>query len=322
MPQTLEPLSPPASTSGRTTAQRPDARSSEVAACIDIGSNTTRLLVARVQDGRLKAVCEQRAFTRLGKDIRRTGDIGPGKLAELADVVSTQVRIAREVGTGPLRVVATAAMRDAGNAAELVDAVRASADVEVAVLADEDEARLAFVGATMALSQPVDGPVAVADVGGGSTELAVGTVADGVSWCSSFRIGSGFLADSYLRSDPPAVAELHALREHVEGVFEDLAVDPPELAVAVGGSASSLRRLVGARLEPETLERGIRVLASTSVADVARQYELEAERVRILPGGILILEVISLHLGCPLQIGNGGLREGVVLELLNQAEPA
>lgn len=289
------------------------------AACIDIGSNTTRLLVARAPKGRLETVCEQRAFTRLGKEIKGTGDVGPAKLREVTDVVATQVRVAREVGAGDLRVVATAAIRDAGNASALTDAVRREAGIEMDVLSDQDEARLAFVGATRTLAHSVPGVVAVADVGGGSTELAVGTVEQGVSWSTSFRIGSGLLADAYLRSDPPAVGELHAMREHVEGVFEDLEVEPPELAVAVGGSASSLRRLVGARLEAETLERGIRVLASTPVAEVARHYELDPERVRILPGGILVLEVISVRLGRPLQIGGGGLREGVVLELLDGA---
>ena len=309
------------SSAGGGTVEDRERPAGVLAGCIDVGSNTTRLLVAGVRRGRLAPVCERRAFTRLGSEIRRTGELSPAKLAELAEIVATQVRIARAAGAGPLRVVATAAMRDAVNAGELVEAVRAGAGVEVAILGDEDEARLAFLGATRTHGRPLEGPVAVADVGGGSTELAVGTVAGGVSWWRSYRVGSGLLADCYLRSDPPAAAELQAVRDHVEGDLGGLAVDPLRLAVAVGGSASSLRRLVGERLDTGSLEAGLHILASTPVAEVARRYGLEPERVRILPGGMLLLQVISARLGRALQIGNGGLREGVVLEVLAGAEP-
>jgi exopolyphosphatase / guanosine-5'-triphosphate,3'-diphosphate pyrophosphatase len=288
-------------------------------ACIDIGSNTTRLLVAEPGDGALREVMAQRAFTRLGKGLRRDEPIGAAKLEEVAEVVATQVRLARELGAEALRAVATAVIRRAPNGPELCAAVQDRAGVAVEVLDGDEEARLAFVGATKTLGHPVEGEVAVADVGGGSSELALGTVADGVRWSASFRIGSGFLADAYLRSDPPSIDELEAVRQHAAGAFEGVEVSPPDLAVAVGGSATSLRRLVGARLEHETLERGVRVLASTPIAEVARSFELDPERVRLLPAGILVLEAISDRLGCPLQIGRGGLREGVILEMIGAA---
>jgi len=289
-------------------------------ACIDIGSNTTRLLVAEPADGQLKEVCQQRAFTRLGKGLAADGSIGAEKVAEICDVVGTQVRLARELGAAELRTVATAAIRTARNGADLARALEESTGVPVCVLTGEEEARLAFVGATKTLGHPVEGEVAVVDVGGGSSELALGSVAGGVGWSASFRVGSGFLAEHYLRSDPPSVEELHAVREHVAGVFEGLTPPPCDLAVAVGGSATSLRRLVGAELAHETLERGVRVLASTPIAEVARRFELEPERVRLLPAGILILEAVSDRLGRPLQVGRGGLREGVVLEMLAGAK--
>ena len=78
-----------------------------------------------------------------------------------------------------------------------------------------------------------------------------------------------------------------------------------------------MRRLVGAVLEYETLERGVRILSGGPAADVARRFELDLERVRILTTGVLLLEKVSELLGQPLQIGKGGLREGVVLDLLN-----
>ena len=97
---------------------------SSLFACIDIGSNTTRLLVAQPADGQLREVLQQRAFTRLGKGLRRDEAIPEDKLEEVARVVATQVRLAEELGTGELRAVATAAIRRAGNGGALCAAVR------------------------------------------------------------------------------------------------------------------------------------------------------------------------------------------------------
>ena len=285
-------------------------------ACIDIGSNTIRLLVAEAAGDGFKEVLQQRTFTRIARGRKRDAPIGAAKIVEVAEVVATQARVADELGAGALRAVATAAIRHAPNRAELVEAIRSHAGVDVAVLTGEEEARLAFLGATRTLGHEPHGEVAVVDVGGGSSELALGTIAAGVRWSQSFRVGSGFLADAYLRCDPPSAAELNRVRAHAAGVFEGLALPTPQLAVAAGGSAASLRRLVGAVLEYEMLERGIRLLASMPVEEVARRFELDPERVRLLPAGILILEAVSDRLGTPLQIGRGGLREGVVLEMI------
>ena len=291
-------------------------------ACIDIGSNTTRLLVAEAADGQLRELLQQRAFTRIGRGRKRDDRIDDAKIAEVAAVVATRVRVAEELGARELRAVATAAIRQAANGDELVAAIRDEAGVDVQTLDGEEEARLAFVGATRTLGHRPDGEVGVVDVGGGSSELALGTLAGGVRWSASFRIGSGYLADAYLRSDPPSISELNSVRHHVAGVFEGLELDSPALGVAVGGSATSLRRLVGGVLEHETLERGIRVLASNRIVELARRFELEPERVRLLPAGILILEAASDRLRVPLQIGRGGLREGVVLEMIAAAREA
>src|SRR6202142_1922832 len=281
-----------------------------ICGCIDIGSNTTRLLVAEPADGRLRELMRQRAFTRIGKGLLPDDSIPTKKIKEVADVVATQVRLARELGTETMRAVATAAIREASNQEELTRAVSERAGVEVEVLSDEEEARLAFVGATSALDHPPDGDIAVIDVGGASSEIAIGTIAGGVRASSSFRIGSGFLADSYLHGDPPTVAQLQRVRAHVSGTFEGFSLPTPELAVGVGGSSASMRRLVGGVLDHETLERGLRILATLPSEEVARAFELEPERVRLLPAGMLILEEISDRLGRPLTIGRGGLREG------------
>jgi exopolyphosphatase/guanosine-5'-triphosphate,3'-diphosphate pyrophosphatase len=274
------------------------------------------LLVADAGDGRLRELVAQRAFTRIGKSIQNGGLIPTEKIAETAEVVRTQTSVAREVGAEHIVAVATAAIRTAPNRDELVDAVKHAGGMELSVLSGEEEARLSFVGATRTLLEPPGGTVAVIDVGGGSSEIAVGEPDGAMTWSESFRIGSGFLADAYLRSDPPSVDELEKVRRHVDGTFEGLEPPPAKSAVAVGGTATSLRRLVGAELEHETLERGIRVLSSTPISEVAERFELDTERVRLLPAGILILEAISDLLALPLRIARGGLREGLLLELV------
>jgi exopolyphosphatase / guanosine-5'-triphosphate,3'-diphosphate pyrophosphatase len=288
-------------------------------AAIDIGSNTTRVLVAEPGEGQLRTVMEQRAYTRIGKASKHNGRIDADKIAEVAEVVATQVRLAAELGAEAIRTVATAAIRDAANRDEVVAEIARVAGVAVEVLSEEEEGRLAFVGATKTLGHPVEGEIAVVDVGGGSSEIVLGTVPGGAHHVHSFKIGSGSLADDFLEKDPPSAAELRALRDHLGDFFEGVEIERPDQAVAVGGSATSLRRLVGAVLEYETLERAVRVLAGAPIIEVARRFELDARRVRVLPAGVLLLEKLSELLGQPLQIGKGGLREGVILDLLNGA---
>ena len=282
-------------------------------AAIDIGSNTTRVLVAEPQEGQLRKVMEQRAYTRIGKASQHNGAIDADKVAELAEAVATQVRLAEEVGAKAIRTVATAAIREAANRTEVVAEITRVAGVEVEVLSEHEEGRLAFIGATKTLGHPVEGDVAVVDVGGGSSEVVVGSVTEGLRSVQSFKIGSGSLADDFLSNDPPSPAEIRAVRDHISDFFGGIEFEQPDQAVAVGGSATSLRTLVGAALEYETLERAVRVLTGDPILEVAKRFELDPRRVRILPTGVLLLEKLSELLGQPLQIGKGGLREGVIL---------
>jgi exopolyphosphatase/guanosine-5'-triphosphate,3'-diphosphate pyrophosphatase len=286
-------------------------------AAIDIGSNTTRVLVAEPEGGQLRKVMEQRAYTRVNKALDGDGAIRPEKVEQVAEVVATQVRLARELGAEVIRSVATAAVREASNGEQVAAAIAAASGVPVDVLSDEEEGRLSFIGATKTLGHPVRGTIGVVDVGGGSTEVILGTVPGGVESVRSWQVGSGVLADELIGSDPPSAAEIRKVRDRIDDIFEGVEIAHPAQAVAVGGSATSLRRLVGAVLEYETLERGIRVLCGDPATDVARRFELDPQRVRILATGVLLLEKVSELLGQPLQIGKGGLREGVILDLLN-----
>jgi exopolyphosphatase/guanosine-5'-triphosphate,3'-diphosphate pyrophosphatase len=280
-------------------------------ACIDIGSNTTRLLVAERADAGLREILGQRVFTRLR---RHEGAIPAEKVAELAATVAAQARLAREAGAGRVRIVATAAIRGAANRDELCATVHAAAGLPVHVLSGEDEARLAFSGAVSTLSSGPAGTVAVVDIGGGSSELVFGTAAGGVESSASLAVGSGVLADRHIRTDPPGNDDLDRIRAEVAAAFAGLEAPPVQAAYAVGGSATSLRRLVGPMLDCDALARACAVVCAEPSAAVARRFDLHPERVHVLPAGLLLLDAASELLGLPLQIASGGLREGVILE--------
>jgi exopolyphosphatase/guanosine-5'-triphosphate,3'-diphosphate pyrophosphatase len=283
-------------------------------ACVDIGSNTTRLLVAEVgEDGVWRELMTQRAYTLIAKQTGSRGRLRKKVIANTADVVATQTRLAREMGAEDIMIVATAAVRAAPNRGELVEAIAAAAELPVRILTGSEEARLSFIGATKRLGAPAEGSIVVVDVGGGSTELAVGTVDDGATWDATFRLGSGMLTEAYVTADPPAARELKHMRQHIGGVFEGLELPYVDKAVAVGGTATSLKKLVGSELDHETLERGLRILGESSIAELGERFDVTPERAHLLPAGMLVLEELSDLIDLPLQIGNGGLREGVIL---------
>jgi exopolyphosphatase/guanosine-5'-triphosphate,3'-diphosphate pyrophosphatase len=282
-------------------------------ACIDIGSNTTRLLIAECDRDRLLEVHQERAFTRVGRAVGDAGEISDAKIAEVTAVVARQLRTAKELGASEVYGVATAAIRRAANGGALVAAIRESCSLSVAVLSWEEEARLAFLGAANRISGDPGGVLGVVDVGGGSSELVVGTAPDAVTWCTSFGVGSGDLADRFLCSDPPSAAELAAAEAHVEEAMQEIRPPRPAAAVAVGGSATSLQRLAGPLLDGATFARALALLGTERAGEVARRFGLDVERVRLLPAGLLILQAASRLFEVPLRIGRGGVREGVLL---------
>jgi exopolyphosphatase/guanosine-5'-triphosphate,3'-diphosphate pyrophosphatase len=283
-------------------------------ACIDIGSNTTRLLVAECQGEHLHEIEQERAFTRIGRGIASDGTIDEVKIAEVVEVVTAQLEHARDLGSSEVIGVATAAIRRAANGRELVRAIETACGLRVRILSGEEEARLAFIGAAGTLGHRPAGALGVVDVGGGSSEIVVGTAPHSIGWWFSVAIGSGDLADKYLRSDPPLAAELASARAGVAAVLEGVKAPLPLEAVAVGGSATSMRRLAGSVLDRTAFERTFSTLAAASAAEVARRFALDHQRVRLLPAGLLILEAVSELFGTALQVGCGGIREGVLLE--------
>jgi exopolyphosphatase/guanosine-5'-triphosphate,3'-diphosphate pyrophosphatase len=284
-------------------------------ACVDIGSNTTRLLVADVRDGHLHELAAVREFTLLGSAAADDGSIPHAKIVETAEAVAAQVDTARRLGARLITVVGTAVLRAAPNAGELGQAVERLTGFPLDVLPEAAEAELSFLGATSVSDLDGDATVAVADVGGGSSELAVGRPGEKPTWWHSLAIGSAALARECIAGDPPTSDEVAVCRERAAEVVRELDPPPVEIALAVGGSATSLLLLAGPRLDDLALERALHVLAHSTCADIARDHNLDIRRVKLLPAGISILAAITGLLGVPLQVARGGLREGVVLRL-------
>jgi exopolyphosphatase/guanosine-5'-triphosphate,3'-diphosphate pyrophosphatase len=288
------------------------------AAVIDIGSNTTRLLVAEpdpARPGALNEVAAHRAFVRLTAAERATG-IPPEKARAIADAVAEQALTARANDIVGLRVVATAALRDAPGRDALLARLGEAAGVPVEVLSGEEEARLAFAGATAPIAGDGVGRVVVADVGGGSTELACGAPGGAPAWWASLPVGSGALTERHFAADPPTRDELASARAAAATAIADAGCPEADVAWAVGGSATSLRRLCGATLTADALDAALERLVAGPAPATALDLGLHVERVRLLPAGLLLLAEVARAAGCPLHVGCGGLREGVILDLL------
>jgi exopolyphosphatase/guanosine-5'-triphosphate,3'-diphosphate pyrophosphatase len=283
-------------------------------ACIDVGSNTTRLLVAEPIPTGMRQIQNERDFTLIGKSIGADGCIPPEKVAETARVVAGQVDLAHKLGADRVRAVATAAIREAVNSQELVSAIEKDAGITLEVLAGEKGAELAFRGACCVAGG--SGSMAVVDVGGGSTEIAIGEVGGAVHHALSLPIGSSVLAARHFASDPPTLDEVIAARADAATALERLGPHPVSRVVAVGGSASSLQRFAGSELDVSGLGAAISVLLSEHSSEIAKRYELDPERVRLLPAGLAILAEAARLFDKPLRICKGGLREGVILEMM------
>ncbi|MDP9345014.1 MAG: hypothetical protein M3P44_04715 [Actinomycetota bacterium] len=284
---------------------------STVRACVDIGSNTTRLLVGERVGAELRVLANERCFLHLacGPD----GDIPAADVRALARVVGGQVAAAREQGCSRVRVVATAAVRQAANRAALRTAVAAESGVEVEILSEAQEAAFAFAGATAGTGD--EGPVGVIDVGGGSSELVCGTPGAGVAWWTSIPVGSGALTARHVRADPPSPDELEGMRDEIAAALAGVRSPDPAHALAVGGSAMSLRRVAGQELTAAAIAEALATLAELPADVAALHFGVHPRRARLMPAGLLLLQAAWETLGAvPLRLADGGLREGVLMD--------
>lgn len=286
----------------------------------------------------LHACRQERAFTQIGRSLDHDHAIPEAKLSEVVATVRDQLAIAQELGAEQIQCVATAGVRRASNGDQLVELIAgACSGLETRILTGAEEARLAFTGAAWAAGA-VSGTLAVVDAGGGSCELAVGEAPLRVRWWESVPIGSSDVTARWLRSDPPTDAELAQAREEIQASFATVRPRPAERVIAVGGSATSLRTvaMAGGASSADTsgsaatsgspppageasVDRGalkhlLSAAAQLDSAALAQRFGIDMQRARLLAGGLLILDTVSELFDAPLELGRGGLREGLLLE--------
>jgi exopolyphosphatase/guanosine-5'-triphosphate,3'-diphosphate pyrophosphatase len=286
------------------------------AAIIDVGSNTVRLLVCARDRGKLAPLREERAHLFLGEDVERDGRLSRERIAEAARCARDYARIGRGLGA-VVEVIVTAPGRQSANSADLVQALGKASGATVRILSPDEEGLLAFAGA-VAGAGPFAGSVAVCDVGGGSTEVVVGTIDGGPAWTHSVDLGAVRLTRRFLRDDPPGKGSLAAARSEVELHLEGLTPPLPHSALAAGGTARALRKLVGRTLDVDELDAALDILGKRSSARVAKTFGLHEHRARTLPAGAVVLAAVQRRLLVPLEVSRAGLREGAALARLDE----
>jgi exopolyphosphatase/guanosine-5'-triphosphate,3'-diphosphate pyrophosphatase len=282
-----------------------------VYACIDIGSNTTRLLVADVTGGRVRTLAARRVFTRIGAG----GEVPPEKVEQTARVAGALALEAAEMGAERVVLLGTAAVRGAANGDELQSTVENATGLTMRVLSGSEEAQLSFAGARQGLEHREVERLGVVDVGGGSTELATGGATGPAQWTTSVPVGSSVLCRTYPAADPPQPVHVDAWHAAAADALDGIDPPPVDLSLAVGGTATSLHRLTGPRLTTTSLRRALERLCAHPAAEAARRLDVDPERALLLPAGIVVLMAAAARLGSELLPARGGLREGALLEL-------
>jgi exopolyphosphatase/guanosine-5'-triphosphate,3'-diphosphate pyrophosphatase len=273
---------------------------------IDVGSNTTRLLVADAASDGFFPVDTQKVRLSLGEEIERHGAVSAVHIAAAAKAVRAMAATARRKRVASLDVFLTAPGRQATNFAELVAALSRAARVQARVLTKEEEGTLAYRGAILTAGLALPSRVAVCDIGGASTEIAVGDPDRDPDWIESVDLGS-------VRLTTRAV-DMHA---EAEAAFGHLVPPTVEAALVVGGSARAARRLVGAELGETELAEALQIVETTSPREVARRFGVDRARAEILQAGVILLAEVQRRLGVTLHVCGGGIREGAVLASLD-----
>ena len=294
---------------------------------IDIGSNSGRVLVARVTSAaHLDVVGDARSSLRLVRDVARRGSLTDETIDRTLAIVRGFMAIATGAGADRTVAVATAAVREASNGDELIDRARHELGLDVGIADGVSEAEMGFLGAVHGL--PIDHGI-VLDVGGGSLQLV--HFRDRRlerSW--SLKLGALRLSDQFLRADPPTRGEMRTLKQHVYETLEREGVrslQTDERLVGTGGTVRNLakidRRLLGeypiSRLHGFVIDRRrldavSTLVAGQSASDRGRVPGLNADRTDSIVGGALVVQaVMDRLLARSLTVAGYGLREGVAL---------
>ncbi|MBS1844996.1 MAG: Ppx/GppA family phosphatase [Actinobacteria bacterium] len=267
---------------------------------IDVGSNSTRLLVADVEDGRVTPVERRSTVTRLGRGVDLSGQLAAEAIKATCAAIDPYVATLQEMGAEKVDAIATSAVRDATNGSAFVAELRERFALSARVLDGDEEARMTYVGATSEHVPEV--PTLVIDIGGGSTELIVG-VGRGAEWHVSLQAGVGRHTERHLVHDPPTPVELEALAADLRGLIDAARSQAPaaEAGIAVAGTPTSLaaiemelvpydpQKIHGHVLELPSIQRMLSRLAGTPLARRREIPGLHADRAPTIVAGVVTL---------------------------------
>lgn len=270
-------------------------------AVIDIGTNSTRLLVADVIDGEVSQVERRSTVTRLGRGVDMSGHLSGEAIEDVCAAIGNYMGILQELGAETVDAIATSAVRDADNGSAFVAELRERFALSSRVLDGEEEARSTYLGATSEALP--SGPTLVVDIGGGSTELVVGQRSE-VTFHDSLQAGVVRHSERCIASDPPTAGELEALAADVRGLIESsvgTGVGEVSGAIAVAGTPTSLAaielglepydpaRVHGHVLALPSIQRMLSQLASVPLAERVEIPGLHPDRAPTIVAGVVIL---------------------------------
>jgi exopolyphosphatase/guanosine-5'-triphosphate,3'-diphosphate pyrophosphatase len=303
-------------------------------AAIDIGTNTTLLLVAEKGDGELRAVREEATITRLGEGVDVARKLAPAAIERTNACLSGYASIVRDLGVTRVAVVGTSAMRDAGGGDEIREKVRQLFDVEARTISGDEEARLTFAGALSGLD--VNGDVVVFDIGGGSTEVVRGEANGAVALSHSFDVGSVRLTERHIKSDPPSRDDMDAVTRAVREAFASeprvwSAAHSNAPPIGIAGTVTTLAAISlglvpydGARVHGHTMTLGevravVDRLAALPLSERRSVPGLEPKRADVIvAGGLLVIATLEALGSGVVRVSDRGVRWGVAEELANK----
>jgi exopolyphosphatase / guanosine-5'-triphosphate,3'-diphosphate pyrophosphatase len=304
-------------------------------AVVDMGTNSTRLLVGEIEDGRVRELDRRSHVTRLGRGVDLSAQLCTEAIDEVCAVVGEYIGVYESLGAEQVSAIATSAVRDAANADAFVAELRERFMLDARILDGGEEARLTYRGATWDRPPALD--TLVVDIGGGSTELIVGTGPE-VGSFASLQCGTVRHSERYLTTDPPAASALEDLATDVRGLIEaELPVDsrpPAEAGMAVAGTPTSLAAIDlrldpydrdavhGHRLSLTSIQRMCSELASMTLGQRREVTGLHPDRAPTIVAGVVILiQVMRAFSLSEIEVSEHDILYGGALEAAKAAVP-
>jgi exopolyphosphatase / guanosine-5'-triphosphate,3'-diphosphate pyrophosphatase len=295
---------------------------------VDIGTISTRLLVADIGDGRIAEVERRTSVTRLGRGVDTSRQLAAEAVDEVCRTVGEYIEAYESLGAERVSAIATSAVRDAANAGAFIAELRERFALDARILDGAEEARLVYLGAG-ATRRTADSTLVV-DIGGGSTELVVGT-GEEITFFASLQAGTVRHTERYLKADPPDAGELEALagdvRSLIDAELTGEAIASASKGIAVAGTPTSLaaidqeldpydpERVHGYRLSLGSIQRMCSLLASKSLEERLQVTGLHPGRAPTIVAGVVILIQVMRAFGLTeIEVSEHDILYGAALE--------